>query len=222
MDAGREVELRSGSDRLRATEMIPSNAFGVVVFAHGSGSGRASPRNRFVAGALYRARIGAVLLDLLTEAEAVEDERTASHRFQIPFLARRLIGAVDSVRAKPEGRTTPLGIFGASTGGAAALIAAAERPDAVRALVLRGARSDLADEVAGAVAAPTLFIVGALDPAIAAANRTTARRLLGPHTISVVEGAGHLFEEPGALETVAERSVGWFSTHFGAASKSPR
>jgi len=210
----REVSVPVGSDRLVADLSVPPEARGLVVFAHGSGSGRRSPRNRSVARALERSGIGTLLLDLLTPQEATEDERTFGFRFDIPLLAGRLVAAVDWSASEPGVRGLPLGIYGASTGGAAALIAAAERPARVRALVLRGARSDLADTHAGKVAASTLFVAGGQDVEILAMNRATARRLTGPNRLTVVPGATHLFDEPGALEAVTEVTVAWFGQHL--------
>ncbi len=211
MASPRTVRIPADHDSMLADLSVPERARGIVLFAHGSGSGRSSPRNRFVAHALEREGLATVLLDLLTEREAAEDERTYAYRFRIPLLAGRLVVGVDWTRKEVALRSLPVGLYGASTGGAAALIAAAERPDAVRALVLRGARSDLGDPAAPQVKAPTLFLVGELDDPILEANRITSRRLAGPSTITVVAGATHLFEEPGALEAVADHTVRWFA-----------
>ena len=209
-----EVLIPSGPDELVADLSVPAGARGLVVFAHGSGSGRRSPRNRFVARALEQAGVATLLLDLLTPKEAAEDERTRRFRFDIPLLADRLVASVDWTEKEPRVRGMPLGLYGASTGGAAALIAAARRPGRIGALVLRGARSDLADPFTARVSSPTLFIVGGLDREILAVNRTTSLRLRGPHQTTIVPGATHLFEEPGALEAVTERTVGWFRQHL--------
>lgn len=208
--AERSVSIPVGPENLRADLSVPTDAIGLVVFAHGSGSGRHSPRNLFVARSLQLRGIGALLLDLLTPREAEEDERTGRWRFDIPRLAERLVASVDWAAGEPTVRRLPLGLYGASTGGAAALIAAAARPSRVRAIVLRGARSDLANTQAGAVTAPTLFLVGGRDPTILELNGETARRLPGPNRTIIVPGATHLFEEPGALESVAESTVAWF------------
>ena len=184
------------------------------MFAHGSGSGRRSPRNRFVSQVLVGDRIATLLLDLLTPAEAEEDAVTGRFRFDIPRLAERLSSAIDWAEQEPRVQRLPLGIYGASTGGAAALIAAASRPHQVRALVLRGARSDLADRFAERVTAPTLFVVGERDPVIRDANRATARRIRGPTRLVVVPRASHLFEEEGALDVVAENGRRWFGVHL--------
>lgn len=210
MSVERPLRIPSGEVHLLASLRLPPEAKTVVIFAHGSGSGRNSPRNRSVAEEFDRAGIGAVLMDLLAEPEARDDERTSGYRFRIPLLGARLVDAVDFVAGLADTQGLGIGLFGASTGGAAAMVAAARRPALVSALVLRGARSDLADEVAPKVRAPTLFVVGALDPAIARANRVTAGKLGGVHDFEIVAGASHLFEEPGALSAVARSSIGWF------------
>lgn len=218
-----EALIPSGAEKLVGDLSVPESAAGLVVFAHGSGSGRHSPRNRFVARALEQGGIAALLLDLLTPKEAQEDELTRRFRFDIPRLARRLIDSIDWKETDPRVQRLPLGLYGASTGGAAALIAAAARPKEVRALVLRGARSDLADASADRVSAPTLFVVGGNDREILEINRATARRLQGPTQMTVVPGATHLFEEPGALEAVTSSTVGWFQKHLlsGGAVRGP-
>ena len=214
MPEERTVRLASNQERLAADLCVPPETHGVVLFAHGSGSGRRSPRNRRVAEALQLAGFATLLVDLLTEREAAEDERTAAYRFRIPLLARRLSHAVAWVGAQPEFDGLGIGLYGSSTGGAAALLAAADGPDRLRALVLRGARSDLAEEAAAEVRAPTLFLVGELDPVIREANRATAARLKVPYELVVVPSAGHLFEEPGGLEAVAAHAVRWCTVHL--------
>lgn len=211
----REVLVPSGPDALLGDLSVPEASFGLVVFAHGSGSGRHSPRNRFVGRALERAGIATLFLDLLTPAEAAEDERTRRFRFDIPRLAGRLTDSVDWAANDRRTQRLALGLYGASTGGAAALIAAAARPDRVKALVLRGARSDLADAYAAEVTAPTLFLVGERDPEILQFNRETARHLRAPNRTTIVPGATHLFEETGALEAVTESTVAWFRAQLG-------
>lgn len=203
------IPLPSGAS-LRADLTVPMSACGLVVFAHGSGSGRTSPRNRQVADRLAGAEIASLLLDLLTETEAEEDELTRCFRFDIPLLTDRLLLALDWCRTQPETGGFPQGIYGASTGGAVALIAAASRPEVVRAVVLRGARSDLAGFAVSRVRAPTLLLVGELDPEILAIGEQSLRELPGPKELKIIPGASHLFEEPGALEQVAEASVRWF------------
>jgi putative phosphoribosyl transferase len=185
----------------------------VVLFAHGSGSSRHSPRNRSVAGRLQRAGFGTLLLDLLTAAEEELDRRSRELRFDIGLLARRLVGAVDWL-ADRFGGELRVGLFGASTGAAGALVAAAERPDRVAAVVSRGGRPDLAGRALGRVRAPTLLIVGGADPQVLALNRQAAGQLAAEHRLEVVPGAGHLFEEPGALDEVARLAAAWFSDHL--------
>jgi putative phosphoribosyl transferase len=205
--------------RLKAVDLegdlaAPDHPDGVVVFAHGSGSSRLSPRNRQVARSLQDDGFATLLFDLLTEAEDAADRHTRSHRFDISLLARRLIGAIDWLDAQPGMVDRPLGLFGASTGAAAALVAAAERPQRVRAVVSRGGRPDLAMDVLDRVRAPTLLIVGERDPEVLALNRRAAAALRSPYELTTVVGATHLFEEPGALEEVARTSGAWFRRHL--------
>jgi len=187
---------------------------GVVAFAHGSGSSRLSPRNRLVAAALHAQGLGTLLFDLLTPEEA-DDRRLV---FDIPLLAERLVGAIDWLRARPSLAGQRLGLFGASTGAAAALVAAAARPDDVAPVVSRGGRPDLAAPVLGAVRAPTLLIVGGDDVEVLALNREALRGLHCEKRLAVVPGATHLFEEPGALDAVARLAADWFTLHL---SRSP-
>jgi putative phosphoribosyl transferase len=194
--------------------VLPPRARGAVVFAHGSGSGRRSPRNRSVAKELEDAGLGTLLLDLLTVEEAELDAVSGRFRFDIPRLSGRLTAAIDVLATRPETARTPAGLYGASTGGAAALLAAAARPEAVRAIVLRGARSDLAGPGVRRVRAPTLFLVGELDPEVHAINVASLAEVAGPKRLVVVRGASHLFEEPGALEEVAHRTRDWFLKYF--------
>ena len=192
---------------------LPTGAFGVVLFAHGSGSSRFSPRNNFVAGALHTAGIGTLLMDLLTPAED-EVYRT---RFNINLLTERLGLAADWLAASPAARALPLGRFGASTGAAAALQLAAERKDRVAAVVSRGGRPDLTGQVALArVAAPTLFIVGGRDEGVIELNEAAFLNLHCKKRIDIVPGATHLFEEAGALEEVARLARDWFAQHLPA------
>ncbi|MEU3654280.1 dienelactone hydrolase family protein [Streptomyces sp. NPDC032161] len=185
-------------------------AGGVVLFAHGSGSSRHSPRNRAVAAYLREAGLGTLLLDLLTVREEREDVVTGQYRFDIGLLGRRVVAAVDWLAARPDSAGLPLGLFGASTGAAAALLAAAERPGHVRSVVSRGGRPDMAEEALDRVRAPVLLIVGGADQEVLRLNEEAAGRLRAPHRIHVVPGATHLFEEPGALEEVAEAARRWF------------
>ena len=217
--APRPVTIPAGHDRILADLLLPARADGLVVFAHGSGSGRHSPRNVFVARSLERIAIGSLLVDLLTANEAEEDELTGRFRFDIPRLSDRLVACLDWIQEQAPISRLPVGLYGASTGGAAALIAASRRPDRVRAIVLRGARSDLAEETVERVRAPTRFLVGSRDREILALNERTASRLGARHDVVVVPGAGHLFEEPGALPFVAERTGEWFRTEFSRAAE---
>jgi len=212
-----EVTIPAGEAELEGTLELPDQAVGLVLFAHGSGSSRFSPRNRRVAAALEAFGIGTLLFDLLTAAEERIDAIDARLRFDIPLLARRLVAATDWAQRAPQTRELPIGYFGASTGAAAALIAAAERPDAVAAVVSRGGRPDLAGPYLPRVAAPTLLIVGGADWAVFELNREAASQMRAPCRILVVPGATHLFEEVGALEEVAHQAGEFFLKHLGAA-----
>jgi putative phosphoribosyl transferase len=192
---------------LEATLAVPERAGGVVVFAHGSGSGRHSPRNRYVADRLVRARLGTLLLDLLTPAEERYDRETAELRFDIDRLAARLVIAIDWLGGDDRVAGLPVGAY-------AALIAAAERPQRVDAVVSRGGRPDLAKDALERVTAPTLLIVGERDPQVLDLNAEAAERMRNPATIEMVARAGHLFEEEGALERVAQLAVDWFAAHL--------
>src|SRR5215207_3805081 len=198
----------------------PPNSGGMVLFAHGGGSSRHSPRNRQVADHLQRAGLGTLLMDLLTADEEQLDLRSRELRFDIGLLARRLVGAVDWLAARFGGELR-VGLFGASTGAAAALVVAAERPSRVGGVVSRGGRPDLAGPALERVTAPTLLIVGGADPQVLTLNRQAAGRLGAPHRLEVVPGAGHLFEEPGALEEVARLAGAWFVTHLRQMSADP-
>jgi putative phosphoribosyl transferase len=198
----------------------PPNSGGIVLFAHGSGSSRHSPRNRRVAEHLQRAGLGTLLLDLLTVEEEQLDLRSRELRFDIGLLARRLIGAVDWLTGRFGGELR-VGLFGASTGAAAALVAAAERPNRVTAVVSRGGRPDLAGPALERVTAPMLLIVGGADTHVLTLNRQAAGRLAAPHRLEVVPGAGHLFEEPGALDEVARLAAAWFVGYLRRMSPDP-
>ena len=211
---GRTVEIPVGSTHILADLSVPSGPRGIVVFAHGSGSGRSSPRNRAVAGRLLGEGFATLLLDLLTVAESELDARTAELRFDIPRLSERLIAATDWRARGPPLADLPVGYFGASTGGAVALVAAAERSGRVGAVVLRGARSDLAGDACRRVRAPTLIIVGSEDLPVLRWNEATMALLPGLKRLSVVPGASHLFEEPGALAEVERMTVQWFRRHL--------
>jgi putative phosphoribosyl transferase len=211
----RVVRIPAEADiELQADLRVPSGAAGLVVFAHGTGSSRFSQRNRAVAGALEAAGFGTLLLDLLSAPEAAVDELTAEHRFDIAMLGRRVVAAIDWVRAQP---TAPgaIALFGASTGAGAALVAAAERRDVVRAVVSRGGRPDLAGDALTWVRAPTLLIVGGHDTQVVDLNRRAAARMRAEVRIEIVPGAGHLFEEAGALEAVARLASDWCRQHVG-------
>ncbi|MGH3367682.1 MAG: dienelactone hydrolase family protein, partial [Nocardioidaceae bacterium] len=181
------------------------------VFAHGSGSSRRSPRNLWVAQALHEAQLATLVFDLLSPNEAQRDAIDASLRFDIPLLGDRLTAAVDQVHGASTTGSLPVGLFGASTGAAAALVCASQRPEVVQSVVSRGGRPDLAGEVLGRVHAPTLLLVGENDQRVMALNQDAARLMAGEAVVSVVARATHLFEEPGALEEVADRAARWFA-----------
>jgi putative phosphoribosyl transferase len=211
----RAAEVRVPHERveLAADLRVPDRPTGFVVFAHGSGSSRHSPRNRLVAEALQRAGLGTLLLDLLTPHE----ERDRANVFDIPLLAERLVSAVAWLRDRPEAAGLPVGYFGASTGGGAALWAAAEPGADIAAVVSRGGRPDLAGDRLGAVRAPTLLIVGGADHQVIELNRWAQQRLVAPNELAIVPGATHLFEEEGTLAEVAILARDWFLRHFAAA-----
>jgi pimeloyl-ACP methyl ester carboxylesterase len=201
-----------GDVELPADLGIPDDPRGLVVFAHGSGSSRESPRNRAVAETLRAHGLATLLFDLLTP----EEDRFRENRFDIPLLTDRLVGVTEWANDDDRLRNLEMGYFGSSTGAAAALRAAARQPDRVRAVVSRGGRVDMADDVAGDVTAACRFIVGGADTQVLAWNRETLARLPGEADLVVVEGAGHLFEGPGQLEAVADHAADWFETHLGA------
>lgn len=209
-----EVAIGAGGVTLQATFTRPDNARGVVAFAHGSGSGRHSPRNRYVAQVLNQAGLATVLADLLTEAEERVDLQTRHLRFDIGLLADRVTGVVDWLRSTPETAVLPVGLFGASTGAAAALVSAAERTQEVGAVVSRGGRPDLAGDALPSVRAATLLIVGGRDEVVLELNQQALAVLRCEKRLDVVPDATHLFEEPGTLETVAELATEWFSAHL--------
>lgn len=189
---------------------LPTRARGIVVFAHGSGSSRLSPRNRHVAARLREAGFATLLFDLLTEAEAAD----RANVFDIPLLAGRIVAALDILAGRPDTANLPVGLFGASTGAAAALVAAAARPEGVAAVVSRGGRPDLAGDVLPRVRAPTLLIVGGDDTQVLMLNRTAFTSLHNPKAFEIVPAATHLFEEPGALDTVVALARAWFAAHL--------
>lgn len=216
-DEGTLVRVPVGGPALEGNLAVPGNARGIVVFAHGSGSSRHSPRNRAVAAMLREGGLATLLVDLLTPEEGAVDEETARLRFDIDLLAERLVGATDWIGEVEETRGLGVGYFGASTGGGAALVAAARRPNSVRAVVSRGGRPDLAGAALARVRAPTLLIVGGHDPVVLELNREAFDRLRCEKDIAVVPGATHLFEEPGALEEVARLARDWFLRHLPTA-----
>ena len=214
MDAERLVHVAAGSVTLEGTLSLPPEARGLVLFAHGSGSSRLSPRNRHVAHILNDAWLATLLVDLLTEDEETIDLRTAHLRFDIGLLAERLVGATDWLTRQPDTRHLPIGYFGASTGAAGALVAAATRPQVVSAIVSRGGRPDLAGPSLANVRAPTLLIVGGQDHVVIELNRSALDLLHGEKQLVIVPGATHLFEEPGALDEVAQLAREWFERYL--------
>lgn len=210
------VRVPAGPVTLGGDLGVPEGARGVVLFAHGSGSGRHSPRNRYVARELREAGLATLLIDLLTPEEEEVDLRTRHLRFDIGLLAERLVGATDWLEQNPMTRRLRVGHFGASTGAGAALVAAARRPESVGAVVSRGGRPDLAGRDAlSRVRAPTLLIVGGADEPVIGMNREAMEHLRAKKRMEIVPGATHLFEEPGTLETVARLAAGWFVEHLG-------
>lgn len=209
-----EIKVRAEGIELEGSLSVPDSAQGIVVFAHGSGSSRFSPRNRAVAQFLNEGGLATLLFDLLTAEENDIDMQTRRLRFDIGLLSRRLIGAVDWLGKQASVCDLQIGLFGASTGAAAALIAAARRPEAVAAVVSRGGRADLAGEDLPLVEAPTLLIVGGLDQAVIGMNRWAASQMRIEPRLEIVAGASHLFEEPGTMEQVARLTRDWFVQHL--------
>ena len=219
----RVVRVVAGPVTLEGNLTLPAGARGVVLFAHGSGSSRQSPRNRYVARLLNEGKLATLLIDLLTPDEAVIDVQSAHLRFDIGLLAERLIGATDWLIQYPDSRHLRVGYFGASTGAAAALVAAAERPRVVGAIVSRGGRPDLAGPALARVQAPTLLIVGGDDTPVIELNRQAFTQLRGEKRLAIIPGATHLFEEPGALEQVAWLAREWLERYLAPAEAlSPR
>jgi len=214
-DLGTRVTVPAGKVSLEGELAVPKGAQGVVLFAHGSGSSRHSPRNRFVAAALREGNLGTLLFDLLTADEEVIDLQTTHLRFDVALLAERLVHAIDWMsRREPK---LPIGLFGASTGAGAALLAAAQRPERVAAVVSRGGRPDLAGPALRQVQSPTLLIVGGRDTQVIELNRLALAQLRGKTKMEIVPRATHLFEEPGALEEVGRLAREWFGAHLAAA-----
>lgn len=212
-----EIHIPAGEATLAGNLTIPDHARGVVLFAHGSGSSRHSPRNRYVAKTLNDAGLATLLFDLLTPGEELIDLRTREHRFDIQLLAWRLTYATQWTLAEPDLRGLRIGYFGSSTGGGAALVAAAAQPAKVGAVVSRGGRIDLAGEALPHVQAPTLLIVGEEDEAVIGLNRAAMERMRCEVKLELIADATHLFEEPGTLEQVAHLAADWFTRQFGAA-----
>jgi putative phosphoribosyl transferase len=216
------LQIPAGGVALDADLAVPEPQRGVVLFAHGSGSSRHSPRNRYVAGELQASGLATVLADLLTSREEQLDARTGRLRFDIDLLATRVTALTDWVLDYQPTAGLPVGLFGASTGAAAALVAAAERPGSIAAVVSRGGRPDLAGPHLRAISQPTLLIVGALDAMVIELNRKAMRKLTGEARLEVIAGASHLFSEPGALEQVARLARDWFIRHLKPASPERR
>jgi putative phosphoribosyl transferase len=211
-----ELQVLVGPHALGGELIVPAGARGLVLFAHGSGSSRHSPRNRFVAESLHGRRLGTLLFDLLTESEGHDN----AHVFDIALLGQRLLQAMAWVRQRPDVNKLRLGLFGASTGAAAALVAAAERPLDVSAVVSRGGRPDLAGRALAQVRAPTLLLVGTLDTEVLALNREALQQLSCEKRLEVIPRATHLFEEAGTLERVAHSAGDWLARHLGANNNS--
>jgi putative phosphoribosyl transferase len=211
------VHVTIGSITLDGNLLVLPGATGIVLFAHGSGSSRFSSRNRYVASVLREANLGTLLIDLLTPREEQRDNITAELRFDIGMLADRLVGTAEWLRGQHA--NTKIGLFGASTGGGAALVAAAERPELIHAVVSRGGRPDLAGPALPLVEAPTLLIVGGDDVPVIAMNREAYDQMRCERRMEIVPGATHLFEEPGTLEEVARLATDWFQRHLGNAPR---
>jgi putative phosphoribosyl transferase len=220
-EAGHDLLIDVGDVDLRGDLAVPAGARGIVLFAHGSGSGRRSPRNRQVAATLREAGLATLLFDLLTADEEEVDRRSGDLRFDINLLADRLAKTTDWLVSQPNVGRLPVGYFGASTGGGAALVAAARRPELVWAVVSRGGRPDLAGDALTHVEAPTLLIVGELDPVVLDLNQRALEVIPATKDLVVVPGASHLFEEPGTLEQVARHAAGWFGRHLRTEGDDP-
>jgi dienelactone hydrolase len=214
MSGATAVRVSVGAVELLGDLARPTNAAGVILFAHGSGSSRHSPRNQFVARALQQRGFATLLVDLLTGDEEAVDDRTAELRFDIGLLAQRLLGILDWLDGRQDTAGLAVGLFGASTGGGAALVAAASAPGRVAAVVSRGGRPDLAGPALARVEAPTLLIVGERDGTVLELNREAQARIHATTALEVVSGATHLFEEPGALDRVAVLAGDWFTRYL--------
>ena len=215
-----DVQISAGRAALSGSLTIPENSEAIVLFAHGSGSSRHSPRNQSVARTLNRAVLGTLLFDLLTSEEEALDIHTREHRFNISLLAQRLVNATKWVRRQEQTRNFQVGYFGSSTGGAAALVAAAELQEHAGAVVSRGGRPDLAGDALPKVQAPTLLIVGGNDDVVIELNEMARDQMRCEVKLEIIRGATHLFEEPGALEQVAKLASAWFVNHIGTQNAS--
>jgi putative phosphoribosyl transferase len=210
----RSLWISAAGAALQATMFLPEHAWGMVIFAHGMGSNRNSPRNRFIAQMLRESKLGSLLIDLLSRDETMVDNLSGHYRFDVDLLARRVVGTIDWLQHNPECRDLRVGLFGAYTGAAAVLAAATMRSRRVDAVVSRGGRPDLAELYLNLVHQPTLFIVAAEDTPIINSNRQMIERLGGERRMEIIPGATHLFEEPGALELVAHLTRRWFENHL--------
>jgi dienelactone hydrolase len=211
---GRLVRVPSGKATVEGDLLVPQGANGIVLFAHGSGSGRFSPRNQYVAKVLNEAGMATLLIDLLTKEEEEIDSHTGQFRFDIDLLAKRLLDATKWLKKDRATKNLASGYFGASTGAAAALMAAAKLPQDVKVVVSRGGRPDLAADYLPKVRAPVLLIVGGNDPVVIDLNKEAMKHLAAEKRLEIIPGASHLFEEPGKLEEVARLAADWFSKHF--------
>jgi len=215
IDTEQSIVIPCGSVNLDGIFHMPKNAHGIVLFAHGSGSSRFSARNQFVARILNQAKLATLLFDLLTPSEEEEDTKTLKIRFNIEFLANRLVTVTDWIQAQSPTHGLPIGYFGASTGGGAALSAAAKRPNAIKAVVSRGGRPDLAGEALAEVRAPTLLIVGGNDPQVIELNQEALINLqVSTKRLEIIPGASHLFEEPGTLQEASRLARDWFNEYL--------
>lgn len=214
MDKEHSIKVEAGKVTLEGNLSVPKAAKGIVLFAHGSGSGRFSPRNRYVAGVLQKRGLATLLFDLLTTKEEVIDNQTRALRFNIELLAERVVGATDWFLQDEKLSQLSIGYFGASTGAAAALVATSRRPDNIGAIVSRGGRPDLAMVSLPKVKAPTLLIVGENDPVVIELNRKALDKLTVEKELVIIPGATHLFEEPGTLEEVARYAADWFARYL--------
>lgn len=216
MKGPEEIQINTEGLIINGTLVVPKRARGIVIFAHGSGSGRFSPRNKFVAEQLSQSDIATLLIDLLTEEEERVDEVSGEYRFNIDLLASRLVYATHFINQNPQTKLLKVGFFGASTGAAAALVAAAQLPERIEAVVSRGGRPDLAGEALGRVKAPILLLVGGEDHQVIELNKQALEKLdlVKNKELVIIPGATHLFEEPGALEDVADFATEWFKKYL--------